>query len=120
VLIDEVQFSGPVDQLRHVVDPELAVKPFPVPHDGGRFEAERLGNLIGGLSCGDQSENGDFLLSQGDRGGGFFVFHKGHFNKPPQKYTKKIRKTPHVYVETPMNHLKNRKESVSLRHHIRH
>ena len=97
---------GLVEKLRHVVDLELLMKPLAVPHHGGRFEAHRIGNLVGGLPGGDQSQDGDFLVRQGDLGSGFVVFHKAITLKPLQKYTKKIRKTPHVYVEMTPNPLK--------------
>lgn len=87
------------------MDFELLVKPLPVPHNRGRFEAHRIGNLVGGLPGGDQSQDGDFLVRQGGLGSGFVVFHKAITLKPLQKYTKKNRKTPHVYVEMPYNHL---------------
>lgn len=103
VSTENVKFPGFMDKLRHVVDLELLVKPLAVPHHGGRLQAHRIGNLVGGLSGGDQSQDGDFLIRQGDWGSGFVVFHKAHVLKPLQKYTKKNRKTPHVYVELPLN-----------------
>ena len=78
MLIEEMEFAGLVDKLSHVVDLELHMEPLAVPHHGGRFEAHRIGNLVGGLSGGDQSQDGDFLVRQGDLGSGFIVFHRAH------------------------------------------
>lgn len=53
------------------MDLEFLVKPLPVPHHGGGLETQRLGNLIGGLPGGNEPQDGDFLLRQGDFGSGF-------------------------------------------------
>jgi len=107
VISDEVKLPGLVDKFGHIVDLELLMQPLAIPHHGGLLEAHRIGNLVCGLSGGDQSQDGDFLVRQGDFGSGFIVFHKALILKPLQKYTKKIRKTPHVYVEIALRRLKS-------------
>lgn len=70
------------------MDFELLVKPLPVPHNRGRFEAHRIGNFVGGLSGGNQSQDGDFLVRQGDLGSGFFLFQEGRVLKTTTKIYK--------------------------------
>jgi len=81
-------------KFRHVMNIELIVKPFAVPHHSGRFQAQRIGNLVGGLTGSDQPENGGFLLRQENLNGGFIVFHKAHFKITTTKiYIKRAKNT---------------------------